>query len=201
MLVPRELNGISIRIRNIPIAEQFGYDPTFMRYPNYMDQLYQNWISGEIYVEEGLEEAMNIDRKSFRVTHPQYLALQNFLHRYLRQTVFKITQNIYESNREEKSEIIATARSQEKKKILKTKKITYSKKAIKKSSPVEIQHSNQSTIIDIDEKFIKQFKKKEWEILENIFLIFEIAFKESKGNSKKLKDIFYKKILEWKNTK
>src|SRR5690606_26853202 len=68
ILFPREVNGVAIRIRKIPIAEQFGFDDTFMKYPNYTNQLFRNWISGEMYIEKGLEDAMNIDRKSFRVT-------------------------------------------------------------------------------------------------------------------------------------
>lgn len=204
LLIPRELNGISIRIRNIPIAEQFGYDPTFMRYPNYMDQLFQNWISGEIYVEKGLEEAMNIDRKSFRVTHPHYLTLQNFLHKFLRQTVFKMANKIYDSKKEEKTEQVAKKSIETKKRILKASKVTYSKNTSAQkdsTNPIAIRKKKNITIVEVDNALIKQFKKGEWELLENLFLIFELAFKESRGDTNKLKQLFYKKVNEWKNIK
>lgn len=89
LLIPRELNGISIKIKNIPIAERFGFDTSFMDYPIYTEQIFRNWISGEIYVLEGLEDAMNIDRKSFRKTHPHYIELQNFMHKFLKEEIFK----------------------------------------------------------------------------------------------------------------
>lgn len=200
LLVPRELNGISIKVKNIPIAEQFGYDTSFMKYPNYMDQLFQNWVSGEIYVEKGLEEAMNIDRKSFRVTHPHYLALQNFLHKYLRHTVFKITNEIYVSGNEERTKNTQKADLEVKKKIFTSSKVFYKKHTSNKnkSHPISIQKTKNETSLEIDNSFIKKFKKSEWLIIENVFLIFELAFKESKGESKKLKELFYKKILDWK---
>ena len=36
-------------------------------------------ISGEIYIEEGLEQALNVDRRSFRETDPHYLMLQQHI--------------------------------------------------------------------------------------------------------------------------
>ena len=38
------------------------------------------WLTGEIYVSEGLEDALNIDRDSFNKFHPQYRALQSYVH-------------------------------------------------------------------------------------------------------------------------
>jgi len=209
LLVPRELNGVSIRIRNIPIAERFGFDPTFMRYPNYMDQLFQNWISGEVYVEQGLEDAMNIDRKSFRVTHPDYLGLQDWLHRYLRQKVFKIANEIYDQGKEVKTAIATKKDQEEKKRILSSPKVTYArvttkptKAANSQASPIKIIKKNKSnTIVEVNESLVKKFKKRDWEVLENVFLIFELAVQESKGDVDKLKAIFYQKINDWKEIK
>ncbi|TWJ03297.1 histidine kinase/DNA gyrase B/HSP90-like ATPase [Mucilaginibacter frigoritolerans] len=214
LLTPRELNGVSIRIRNIPIAEQYGFDPTFMRYPNYMDQLFRNWISGEIYVEKGLEDAMNIDRKSFRVTHPHYLALQDFLHKFLRTKVFKITNNeIYEVAKDVRDVATTKATNESQKKILNTAQVTYVPKAKPKStekktpvsasnSPIRIvKTSEKQTTVEVDESAAKKFKKKDWEVLENVFLIFETAFNECNGNPDVLKKIFYEKINSWKDIK
>ncbi|WP_346316532.1 ATP-binding protein [Chitinophaga sp. YIM B06452] len=215
LLVPRELNGVAIRIRNIPIAEQYGFDPTFMRYPNYMEQLFRNWVSGEIYIESGLEDAMNIDRKSFRITHPHYLALQSYLHHLLKNKVFKIAHDeIYEVAKEERTEEQKKITTDKKKKILKTKAVTYTKKTADKKpkvaqvnkneikAPIKIlKSSSQNTIVELDEAEIKKFKKKDWEVLENVFLIFELAYKESKGDINSLRSLFYHKINEWKDIK
>jgi hypothetical protein len=204
LLTPRELNGVSIRVRNIPIAEQFGYDPTFMRYPNYMDQIFQNWISGEVYVEKGLEDAMNIDRKSFRITHPQYVALQDFLHKFLRQKVFQATNKIYSKGKEEKTTETERKDRVAKRKILKTANFVI--KSISSEGdrykPVSIRKNskNKGVVVEVNNSLRDNFKKKEWEVLENVILIFELACQESKGDVSKLKTIFYKRIEEWRES-
>lgn len=74
-IIPPELRGILIRIRNVAIGY---YDKSLLHYPLPMGPL-ANQVSGEIYVEEGLEAALNIDRNSFRETDLHYLALQEKL--------------------------------------------------------------------------------------------------------------------------
>jgi hypothetical protein len=68
---PPELRGILIRVRNIAIGM---YDRSLLNYPTAQGPK-MAFISGEIYVEEGLEDALNIDRNSFRETNSHYLKL------------------------------------------------------------------------------------------------------------------------------
>lgn len=209
ILYPRELNGVAVRIRKIPIAEQYGYDDSFMKYPNYTNQLFRNWISGEIFIEKGLEDAMNIDRKSFRITHPHYLTLQNFLHKYLSETVFKKTLNLYEKSKSTRDNKKQEEKKRDDQEILETKKIDYraapknrSKKLKQAGSafPLKILKSSKSkAIVEVNHTLANKFKKKDWEYLESIFLIFESAYTESKGDAEELRKIFYKKINHWKN--
>jgi hypothetical protein len=77
---PIELNGIQIRLRNIGIG---GY--SFLRSYRQVDTEQSQWITGEIFVDEGLETALNIDRDSFNEHEEHYQALQNYLHDYLDQ--------------------------------------------------------------------------------------------------------------------
>ncbi|MFI5151323.1 MAG: hypothetical protein ACHQRM_16450 [Bacteroidia bacterium] len=210
-MIPRELNGIAIRIKNIPIAERFGFDGTFLRYPIHTDQIFRNWISGEIYVEKGLEDAMNIDRKSFRVTHPDYIALQNFLHEYLKETIFKIALKLYDIGKDERDEKKEKVKKEDTKRILKTNKVTYSVKSKappapdsrnKGISPVKIVTTkSKGTVIEINSAEKSKYKKSDWEYLQTVFIIFENAFKESRGDLNKLKMLFYKKIEDWKAKK
>jgi len=234
LLIPRELNGISIKIKNISIAERYGFDTSFMDYPLYAEQLFRNWISGEIYVIEGLEDAMNIDRKSFRKTHPQYVELQNFIHKFLKEEIFRnLVYPIYKKGRQNREKKKEEKKEKIQKDILRTKKVTFQEKApeiideIKKDIPrtkkvtflekapeiidkiqkgsitplniIEI-NQNESTIY-IDKNLKKIYKKQDWEYLENVFLIFEMAFKECEGDVEKLKVIFYKKVENWINSK
>lgn len=78
-IMPPELRGILIRIRNVAIGY---YDKSLLHYPLPAGPL-ANQVSGEIYVEEGLEAALNIDRNSFRETDLHYLALQDEVFRIL----------------------------------------------------------------------------------------------------------------------
>ena len=41
-------------------------------------------ITAEIFVHEGLDSAINIDRESFNYSHPHFLYIQRWLHRALR---------------------------------------------------------------------------------------------------------------------
>jgi len=76
---PAELQGILIRIKDVAVG---SYDRTFLHYPEAVGPML-NQLSGEIFVKEGLEEALNIDRNSFNETHSHYLALQQYLWEYL----------------------------------------------------------------------------------------------------------------------
>ena len=75
---PMELKGLLVRIRNIAIGT---YDPTLFRFPQIPSPRF-NWLSGEIYVEEGLEFALNIDRDSFNEMHPHFVKLREVVHIY-----------------------------------------------------------------------------------------------------------------------
>jgi len=74
-IVPPELQGILIRIRNVAIG---SYDKSLLGYPK-SEGPKMAMVSGEIYVDEGLEEALNIDRNSFRETDLHYLKLQEIV--------------------------------------------------------------------------------------------------------------------------
>jgi hypothetical protein len=78
-LRPRELQGVLLRIRNAAVGD---YDGSFLNYPIGESQLLKNWISGEIWADDRLEDAMNIDRKTLRITHPAYVELQDAFHRW-----------------------------------------------------------------------------------------------------------------------
>jgi hypothetical protein len=84
MIKPAELRGVLIRVRNVAIGD---YDLTCLNYEK-VQGFRRDWLCGEIYVEQGLEDSLNIDRHSFNEVHPHYLHLQRHLHRLLTQEVF-----------------------------------------------------------------------------------------------------------------
>lgn len=77
---PLELNGVQIRLREVGIG---GYDSTFLKYYKQIETIRSRWVSGEIFVDEGLEQALNIDRDSFNEHDEHYKKLQYYIHEKL----------------------------------------------------------------------------------------------------------------------
>jgi len=73
---PSSVRGIQIYIRNVGIGL---YDQTLMGFSVVNPSSRAGQMSGEIYVEEGLERALSVDRNSFRETDAHYIALQEHL--------------------------------------------------------------------------------------------------------------------------
>ena len=79
-IVPKDNIGVLIRVRE---ASGTLFDPTFLNY-QVSEQTRLRQITGEIFVHEGLDSAINIDRESFNYSHPHFLYIQNWLHRAIR---------------------------------------------------------------------------------------------------------------------
>ena len=79
-IVPKETSGVLVRIRE---ASGTLFDPTFLNY-QVSEQTRLRQITAEIFVHEGLDSAVNIDRESFNFSHPHFLFIQRWLHRALR---------------------------------------------------------------------------------------------------------------------
>lgn len=119
-LHPTDINGLLVRIRNSAVGK---YDSTYLEYPGWQAALFQDWVSGEIYVDDRLEDALNIDRRTFRTTHPAYVELQDMLHKELRAFFADVRKMLYgkrsegkklERAKREASEIFSIIRRAEK---------------------------------------------------------------------------------------
>lgn len=80
-VVPTEHQGVLIRING---ASGALFDKTFLRY-KVAETTRLKQIVAEIFVDVGLDAALNIDRESFNYTHPHYVIVQNWVHSALRQ--------------------------------------------------------------------------------------------------------------------
>ena len=85
-ITPKETTGVLIRIRE---ASGTLFDPTFLNY-RVSEQTRLRQITAEIFVYEGLDSAVNIDRESFNYSHPHFLYVQKWLHRALRLLVNRL---------------------------------------------------------------------------------------------------------------
>ena len=76
---PPELQGILVRIRNVGIG---SYEADMLKYPINLGPMVHG-MSGEVYVDIGLEASLNIDRNSFNETHPHFIKLKDFVYEHL----------------------------------------------------------------------------------------------------------------------
>ena len=75
-LKPDELRGVLIRVKDVAVGY---YDPSMLDY-RFNEGPRNRWLTGEIFVTEGLEDALNIDRDSFNRFHPEFRAIQEYVH-------------------------------------------------------------------------------------------------------------------------
>jgi hypothetical protein len=102
-IAPTEHQGSLIRIHG---ASGTLFDPTFMRY-QVAEQTRLRQITCEIFVSEGLDSALNIDRESFNNAHPHAVFITKWLHNALRQLATaqkKASSEILTRTREETTE-------------------------------------------------------------------------------------------------
>lgn len=80
-IIPKESIGALIRVNG---ASGTLFDPEFLGY-QISEQTRKKQITCEIFVLEGLDGALNIDRESYNTSHPHYLFIQKWLHSSFRQ--------------------------------------------------------------------------------------------------------------------
>jgi len=195
-ILPSQLRGIIIRIKNTAIGEP---DPDFLGYP-YAEKLFLPWVFGEVYIEDGLEEAMNINRNSFVVTHPHYRKLKNYLHKMLHTKVFPTCRSRYIERKEE-------ARHEEEigrvSKITEYLDSTFRQKFSVMSSeepgdlPVDLDIEKNKLVIHPNHPILRKRKKKDRVIFEEILTLFEASCKHSQGDLKKMREHFLDSLKKW----
>ncbi|WP_335900265.1 ATP-binding protein [Shewanella algae] len=84
-VIPRDHNGVLVRVHN---ASGILFDETFMKH-QVAEHTIKSQLTVEIFVHEGLDSALNIDRESFNISHPHYQIMMRWLHQAIRQVVNK----------------------------------------------------------------------------------------------------------------
>lgn len=80
-IIPKESIGALLRVNG---ASGTLFDPDFLGY-QIAEQTRKKQITCEVFVLEGLDGALNIDRESYNTSHPHYLYIQKWLHNAFRQ--------------------------------------------------------------------------------------------------------------------
>lgn len=89
---PEELQGVLVRIRNAAVGE---YDKTYWGFPASEGTLLKTWVSGEVWANDELEDAMNIDRSTLRDVHPAYVELRQALHKFMSVFLKDVRRDLY----------------------------------------------------------------------------------------------------------
>ena len=199
-ILPPQLRGIIIRIKNTSIGWS---DQDFLGY-QYAEKLFLPWVFGEIYIEEGLEEAMNINRSSFIITHPHVRRLKNFLHTKLHTEIFPRCRNRYVERKEEKEIIEKDTRGKRIKEHLRDVlnrniKVKYFDKSGK--FPVELNTKKKQLLISKGHPVFKKKKKREKTLLEDVLILLETSYHSAKGDSEKMKNYFINSLKKWASHK
>lgn len=91
---PIELHGLLVRIRHAAVGE---FDDSFWGFSQSEFSLIQRWVSAEIWADDRLERAMNIDRRTLRIADPAYVELREAIHSHLRKVLKRARSEIYEA--------------------------------------------------------------------------------------------------------
>jgi hypothetical protein len=108
LVVPTQHRGVLIRIGE---AAGTAFDPHFMGY-QVSEQQRLRQLTAEIFIHEGLEHAVNIDRESFNFAHPHYQLIVKWLHGAIKQFANKqkgIGKELRDAYLEEASTLAAQA--------------------------------------------------------------------------------------------
>lgn len=85
-ITPKDAQGALIRVHE---ASGTLFDQRFLDY-QVSEQNRLRQITAEIFVLEGLDGAINIDRESYNFSHPHYIYIQKWIHRALRLLVNRL---------------------------------------------------------------------------------------------------------------
>jgi hypothetical protein len=80
-VLPTQHQGVVVRVGN---ASGAAFDRTFMGY-QVSEQTRLRQITAEVFVREGFDGAINLDRESYNFAHPHYQFLVKWLHSAIRQ--------------------------------------------------------------------------------------------------------------------
>jgi hypothetical protein len=140
------------------------------------------WLTGEIYVSDGLEDALNIDRDSFNKFHPQYKALQSYIHNILQKNIFPSVYKQIEVRSEKRADARQEAHQQHLKEVLKSH--TGATVNFKQTLPageepsVQLTETARGFTLNLPPQETLKTKKNHRQLASAILAVFEMALRE-----------------------
>ncbi|MGA3135189.1 MAG: ATP-binding protein [Terracidiphilus sp.] len=194
-LKPDELRGLLIRIKNVAIGY---YDPGMLDY-RYNEGPRSRWLTGEIYATEGLEDALNIDRDSFNRFHPQFRAMQEYVHTILHESVFPEVYKQIEVRSSDRAQTKRTARTSHLTQVLSDAVTTpVSVRSTAKSSDqaparVSLKREPKRLKVVIPDEANIQTKRSNRQLASSILALFEVAMNEPDDTRRR--EVFRRSLL------
>jgi hypothetical protein len=184
-LKPDELRGILIRIKDVAIGY---YDQSMLDFRS-NEGPRSRWLTGEIFVDQGLEDALNIDRDSFNRFHPEFRAIQEYVHTLLRKEIFPIVYQNIDKRSAVRHETKTKARTAQLTKVLKTaadKSVSLSYSAEENVRPkVTIGSKEDRAKVVVPDPDTLATKKANRQLAASILTIFEMAIRERDSESRR----------------
>jgi hypothetical protein len=200
-LLPDELRGILVRIKNVGIGY---YDPSMLDY-RFNEGPRSRWLTGEIYVDQGLEDALNIDRDSFNRFHPQFRYVQSYVHRVLHTEIFPTVYKNIDARSLAKKEVKAKEHKQHLRSILseateKSVRVRQNREETDDEFPiVHLDEEANSVEITIPDPANIKTKKAYRDLASAVLTIHELALREkSREKQRRLfTELLLKLLAEW----
>ena len=195
-LKPDELRGILIRIKDVAIGY---YDQSMLDYRS-NEGPRSRWITGEIFVDSGLEDALNIDRDSFNRFHPEFRAIQDYIHKLLRKDIFPRVYEQIEVRSAARDKSRTQGRRRELAKVLskavdKPVSLTYvSRSGSDAAANVTVQSKAGKANVRLPAPENLETKRTNQQLASSILALFEVAMRE-KGLAQQ-RETFRKLLLE-----
>ena len=195
-ILPPQMRGLIVRVKNTAIGE---IDPDFWDYP-YPEKLFMPWVFAEIHVEDGLEDAMNVNRTFFIVTHPHYRRLRNYIHKKLHQEVFIKFRSRYIERRDAAKLISEIEKQTKLREYLRTAfnrdmRVVVSEEPTE--LPVSLDTAKNEVTINRKHPILRRLRKKGKLTTEDILVIFETSCQRSEGDIEKLRQLFLDSLRNW----
>jgi len=197
-LKPDELRGIMIRVKGVGIGL---YDPSLLDY-RFNEGPRSRWVTGEIFVSEGLENALNVDRDSFNRFHPQFRFLQRQVHKLLREEVFPEVYSKIKRRSNRRAKENASARTEA---LAEAVQETFAAKT--RQGPanaagmpslvvrsIKIGESDRSTDVRSEDPDELDTKKGNRQLASSVLTLFDLALMQPTKNQ--MRQIFTKALLK-----
>lgn len=176
--------GLIVRVKNTSIGIR---STNFLDYVNLSDSLYFKWTFGEVYVTKGLEEAMNIDRATFKTSDPEYNAFAHSIHAQLQRVIFNSVQNRWrERVKKEQADVEGYKQRWRNKALTSTFNRRFTIIEAKQSElPVSLSLADMTVLINQKHELLEKFPRKERAFLKDILFAVMLAREKYPTDPKK----------------